>query len=244
MKLDLLAFGVHPDDIELSCAGTLLVEKNNLKKIGIIDLTRGELGTRGTAETREEEAENSAKILGVDVRENLDMADAFFKNDETNQRKIITALRNYQPEVVLCNAIEDRHPDHGRAARLVSDSCFLSGLRKIETFNSGVKQEAWKPKLILNYIQDSYMKPDFVVDISEVIEKKLEAIRAFRTQFFNGLENGSEPETYISTPEFLESIINRSKMFGKMIGVKHAEGFVSKKMIGIKTFDVLIQNVT
>ena len=244
MKLDLLAFGVHPDDIELSCAGTLLVEKNNLKKIGIVDLTRGELGTRGTAETREEEAKSSAEILGVEVRENLDMADAFFKNDEINQRKIIAVLRKYQPEIVLCNAVEDRHPDHGRAARLVSDSCFLSGLRKIETFDSGLSQEIWKPKLILNYIQDFYMKPDFVVDISDVIEKKLEAIRAFKTQFFNGQENDSEPATYISTPEFLESIINRSKMFGKMIGVKYAEGFVSKKMVGIKTLDALIQNVT
>ncbi|MGN6295451.1 MAG: bacillithiol biosynthesis deacetylase BshB1 [Ginsengibacter sp.] len=244
MKLDLLAFGVHPDDIELSCAGTLLVEKNNLKKIGIVDLTRGELGTRGTAETREEEAKSSAEILGVEVRENLDMADAFFKNDEINQRKIIAVLRKYQPEIVLCNAVEDRHPDHGRAARLVSDSCFLSGLRKIETSDSGVSQEIWKPKLILNYIQDFYMKPDFVVDISDVIEKKLEAIRAFKTQFFNGQGNDSEPVTYISTPEFLESIINRSKMFGKMIGVKHAEGFVSKKMVGIKTLDALIQNVT
>ena len=244
MKLDLLAFGVHPDDIELSCAGTLLVEKNNGKKIGIVDLTRGELGTRGTAETREEEAANSAKILGIDIRENLDMADAFFRNDEENQRKIIKVLRKYQPEFILCNAIEDRHPDHGRAAKLVSDSCFLSGLRKIETFDGYEKQDAWKPKFILNYIQDNYMTPNFVVDISEVIEKKLEAIRAFTTQFFNGSGNDSGPQTYISTPEFLESVINRTKMFGKMIGVKHAEGFISSKMIGIKTLDVLVQNVT
>ena len=244
MKLDLLAFGVHPDDIELSCAGTLLVEKNKGKKFGIVDLTRGELGTRGTAETREEEAENSAKILGVDARENLDMADAFFRNDEENQRKIIKILRKYQPEIILCNAIMDRHPDHGRAAKLVSDSCFLSGLRKIETFDGKQKQDAWKPKFILNYIQDSYMTPNFVVDISDVIEKKLEAIRAFKTQFFTGSGNDSGPQTYISTPEFLESIINRTKMFGKMIGVKHAEGFISKKMIGLKTLDALIQNVT
>jgi bacillithiol biosynthesis deacetylase BshB1 len=244
MKLDLLAFGVHPDDIELSCAGTLLVEKNKGKKIGIIDLTRGELGTRGTAESREEEAGNSAKILGVDVRENLDMADAFFRNDELNQRKIITVLRKYQPEIILCNAVEDRHPDHGRAAQLVSDAFFLSGLRKIETFDGSEKQEAWKPKYVFHYIQDNYLTPDFVVDISDVIDKKLEAIRAFKTQFFTGPKNDSEPQTYISTPEFLESIINRSKMFGKMIGVKHAEGFVSKKMIGIKNFDALIKNVT
>ena len=244
MKLDVLAFGVHPDDIELSCAGTLLVEKNNGKKIGIIDLTRGELGTRGTAETREEEAENSAKILGVEVRENLDMADAFFRNDEENQRKVIRVLRKYQPEVVICNAIDDRHPDHGRAAQLVADSCFLSGLRKIETFDENNKQEVWKPKSIFNYIQDQYFTPSFVVDISDVIEKKLEAIRAFKTQFFTGSEDNNEPQTYISTPEFLESVINRSKMFGKMIGVKHAEGFISKKMIGISSFDALVKNVT
>ncbi len=244
MKLDLLAFGVHPDDVELSCAGTLLVEKNRGKNAGIIDLTRGELGTRGTAETREEEAESSAKILGVDVRENLDMADAFFKNDEENQRKIITVLRKYRPEIVLCNAPDDRHPDHGRAAKLVADAAFLSGLRKIETFAGTEKQEVWKPKYIFNYIQDMYFTPSFVVDISEVIEQKVKAIKAFKTQFFTGGTDDHEPQTYISTPEFLESVINRSKMFGKMIGVKHAEGFISKKMIGINSFDALVQNVT
>lgn len=241
MKLDLLAFGVHPDDIELSCAGTLLVEKKRGKKVGIADLTKGELGTRGTAETREEEAADSAKILGIDARVNLEMPDAFFKNDEENQRKIITVLRKYRPEIILCNATEDRHPDHGRSAKLISDSCFLSGLRKIETFDGNVKQAIWKPKYVFNYIQDTYITPSFVVDISEVIEKKLDAIRAFKTQFFTGSGNDDEPQTYISTPEFLESVINRSKMFGKMIGVKHAEGFVSKKIIGINSFDAFIQ---
>ena len=244
MKLHVLAFGAHPDDIELSCAGTLLVEKNYGKKIGIIDLTRGELGTRGTAETREEEAKNSAGILGVDARENLDMADGFFKNDEENQRKIISVLRKYQPEVVLCNAIDDRHPDHGRAANLVSNSCFLSGLRMIETNDEGNRQKIWRPKNVFNYIQDQYFTPSFVVDISSVIDKKLEAIKAFNSQFFTGEENDNEPQTYISTPEFLESIVNRSRMFGQMIGVKHAEGFVSKKMIGINSFDALIQKTT
>ncbi len=229
MKLDLLAFGVHPDDIELSCAGTLLVEKKNGKKTGIIDLTRGELGTRGTAQTREEESENSAKILEVEVRENLEMADAFFKNDEENQRKIISVLRKYQPEIILCNAPDDRHPDHGRAAKLVADATFLSGLRKIETLDNGNKQEIWKPKYIFNYIQDLYINPSFVIDISEVIDKKLESIRAFKTQFYSSRENDNEPQTYISSPEFLESVINRSKMFGKMIGVKHAEGLFQKK---------------
>ncbi|MEO5908213.1 MAG: bacillithiol biosynthesis deacetylase BshB1 [Ginsengibacter sp.] len=243
MKLDLLAFGVHPDDIELSCAGTILTEKNKGKKVGIIDLTRGELGTRGTAETREEEAGNSAKILGVDVRDNLEMRDAFFKNDEENQRKIITVLRKYQPEIVLCNAPDDRHPDHGRSARLVADAAFLAGLRKIETFDGKIKQEIWKPTYVFNYIQDQYFTPTFVIDISNVIEKKIEAIKAFTTQFLSS-PNDKEPQTYISTPEFLESVINRSKMFGKMIGVKHAEGFISKKMVGINSFDALIQKIT
>ena len=244
MKLDLLAFGVHPDDIELSCAGTLLVEKRNGKKVGIIDLTRGELGTRGTAQTREEEAKNSAEILGVDVRENLEMADAFFRNDEENQRKVISVLRKYQPEIILCNAPDDRHPDHGRSAQLISDSAFLSGLRKIETFEGTKLQEIWKPSYVFNYIQDLYMTPSFVINISDVIETKLDAIRSFKTQFFISGENDNEPQTYISTPEFLESVINRSKMFGKMIGVKHAEGFISKKMIGFNSFDTLIQNIT
>ena len=244
MKLDILAFGVHPDDIELSCAGTLLVEKNRGKKVGIIDLTRGELGTRGTAETREEEAGNSAKILGVDVRENLEMADAFFRNDEENQRKIITVLRKYQPEIVLCNAPEDRHPDHGRSAKLVADATFLAGLRKIETFDGKVKQEIWKPSYVFNYVQDQYFTPTFVIDISDVIDTKIEAIKAFKTQFFSSGSNDKEPQTYISTPEFLESVINRSKMYGKMIGVKHAEGYISKKMIGMNSFDALIQNIT
>lgn len=244
MKLDLLAFGVHPDDIELSCAGTLLVEKNNGKKTGIIDLTRGELGTRGTAQTREEEAKISAKILGVEVRENLEMADAFFKNDEENQRKIISVLRKYQPEIILCNAPDDRHPDHGRSAKLVADAFFLSGLRKIETFDGDKKQDIWKPKYLFNYIQDIYINPSFVIDISDVIEKKLESIRAFKTQFYTPGETDNEPQTYISSPEFLESVINRSRMFGKMIGVKHAEGYLSKKMIGMSSFDAFIQNIT
>ena len=245
MKLDLLAFGVHPDDIELSCAGTLLVEKSNGKKIGVIDLTQGELGTRGTPEGRKEEAENSAAILGADIRENLEMADGFFRIDEENQRKIITVLRKYRPEIILCNAPDDRHPDHGRSADLVNDATFLSGLIKIETSDGhGSKQEAWRPKYVFNYIQDLYFKPDFVIDVSGVFDKKIEAIEAFSTQFYNPKANDKEPQTYISSPEFLESVINRAKMFGRMIGVKYAEGFLSRKMIGIKTFDALIQKNT
>ena len=242
MKLDILAFGVHPDDVELSCSGVLLTEKLLGKKTGIVDLTQGELGTRGTAETRKQEATASAKILQVDVRENLGLADGFFKNDEEHQRKVIAAIRKYRPEIILCNAPEDRHPDHGRSAALVEDAAFLAGLRKIETLQDGVLQEPWKPKYVFNYIQDRYLQPDFVIDISSVINQKIESIKAFSTQFYNPDLN--EPATYISTPDFLDSVIYRSKMMGKMIGVAYAEGFVSKKIIGFNSFNALIANVT
>lgn len=242
MKLDLLVFGAHPDDVELSCSGTLLVERKKGKKVGIIDLTRGELGTRGTAETRKQEATDAASVMQIDIRENLDMADGFFNNDEEHQRKIITVLRKYQPEIVLCNAPADRHPDHGRGADLVYTAAFLSGLMKIETKENSSLQKAWRPKYVFNYIQDRYFNPDFVVDITDVFDKKIEAIKAYKTQFYN--PDSKEPDTYISSPEFLESIIYRSKMFGKLIGVKYAEGFLSKKMIGIQGFDSLIQKNT
>lgn len=240
MKLDVLAFGVHPDDVELSCSGVLLIEKSKGRKTGVIDLTRGELGTRGTAETRTEESAVASEILGLSIRENLDMADGFFQNDEAHQRKIITAIRTYQPEIVLCNAPEDRHPDHGRSAKLVEDAAFLSGLRKIETFSNGEPQEAWRPKYVMNYIQDRYIKPDFVIDITPVFEAKLASIQAYQTQFFTSGTADNEPETYISTPGFMESIIYRAKMFGKMIGVEYAEGFVSKKTIGFQHLNQLI----
>ena len=243
MKLDILAFGVHPDDIELSCSGVLLSEKLKGKKTGVVDLTRGELGTRGSAEIREKEAAASAKILQLDVRENLGFADGFFKNDEEHQRKVIAAIRKYQPEIILCNAPEDRHPDHGRSAQLVEDAAFLSGLRKIETQDeNGKLQKAWKPKYVFNYIQDRYLQPSFVIDISDVMEQKIESIKAFSTQFYNPGIN--EPETYISTPDFLDSVIYRAKMMGKMIGVKYAEGFISKKMIGFNSFNALTANIT
>lgn len=242
MKLDVMAIGAHPDDAELSCSGVLLVEKKNGKKTGIIDLTQGEMGTRGTAETRKQEAEDAAKILQLDVRENLGLRDGFFRNEEDDQLKVIEAIRKYRPEVILCNAPEDRHPDHGRGARLVSDACFLSGLRKVKTIFNGAEQEAWRPKYVLHYIQDRFLQPDFVIDISEVMDIKLESIKAYGTQFHNpGL---NEPQTYISTPDFLESIIYRSKMMGKMIGVKYAEGFISEKMIGLPNLDVLIKENT
>ena len=236
MQLDLLAFGVHPDDVELSCAGVLLVEKNNGKRTGIIDLTAGELGTRGTGEIRKEEAAAAAKILKVDIRENLGMADGFLQNDEAHQRKIIKAPRTYRPEIVLCNAPSDRHPDHGRSAKLVSDAAFLSGLQKIDT--DGLNY--WRPKYVFNYIQDRFLQPDFVVDITPVFEQKIEAIKAYATQFHNGTSDDG-PQTYISTPDFLDSVVYRHKWFGKMIGVKYAEGFITEKMIGFPNFSSLIK---
>ena len=242
MKLDILAFGVHPDDVELSCAGVLLVEQKNGKKTGIIDLTQGELGTRGTAATRKTEATEAARILGVEVRENLEMADGFLQNDEAHQRRIIAAIRTYQPEIILCNAPEDRHPDHGKSSKLVADAAFLSGLMKIETEQNGLLQQAWRPTYVFRYIQDRFLQPDFVVDITGVFEHKIEAIKAYKTQFHNA--DLDEPQTYISTPDFLESVIYRHKWFGKMIGVKYAEGFISEKMIGIRNFDAIIKEKT
>lgn len=242
IKLDILAFGVHPDDVELGCAGTLLASHANGKKTGIIDLTRGELGTRGTIETRKQEAADAARVLGISVRENLEMADGFFEHNEANLRKVITAIRKYQPDIVLCNAIEDRHPDHGRSAALVQDAAFLSGLRKIETSADGMPQQAWRPAYVFHYIQDRYLAPDFVFDITDHFDKKIESILCYKTQFHNPELN--EPQTYISSPEFLESIKGRSLMLGKRIGVKYAEGFLTKKTIGVNSFDAFIQHTT
>lgn len=242
MKLDILAFGAHPDDVELSCAGVLLTEKLAGKKTGVIDLTQGELGTRGTVATRQQEAANSAKILQLDVRENLSLADGFFVNDREHQLAVITAIRKYCPEIILCNAPEDRHPDHGKGAALMYDATFLAGLSKIETTFDGASQAAWRPKYVFNYIQDRYINPDFVMDISAVMDAKIESIKAYGTQFYNPDLN--EPQTYISTPDFLESVIFRAKMYGKMIGVQYAEGFISKKIIGLSSFDSIVQNNT
>lgn len=241
-KLDILAFGVHPDDVELGCSGTILASVAQGKKVGIIDLTQGELGTRGSAEIRRVEAAEAAKVLQASVRENLKMADGFFQNDEANQRKVIEVIRKYRPEIVLCNAIEDRHPDHGRSAQLVEDAAFLSGLRKIETLAAGLLQEAWRPKYIFHYLQDRFLQPDFVFDISNYFEKKLESVLCYKTQFFN--PNLNEPQTYISSSAFFESIRARSMMLGKRIGVEYAEGYITKKMIGISTFNSLIQHTT
>jgi bacillithiol biosynthesis deacetylase BshB1 len=231
MKLDILVLAVHPDDAELGCSGTILKHIAEGKKVGIIDFTRGELGTRGTAETRDIEAADSAVILGLHARENLRFKDAFFKNDEAHQREVIRMIRKYQPEIVLSNALQDRHPDHGRAGDLANDACFLSGLSKISTQQDGVEQEAWRPRLVLQYIQDHYIKPDVIIDITPYIETKVKSIQAFKTQFFN--PELDEPETYISSPEFFESVIGRAREFGKSIGATYGEGFTSRKLVGV-----------
>ncbi|HTD40481.1 MAG TPA: bacillithiol biosynthesis deacetylase BshB1 [Mucilaginibacter sp.] len=232
MKLDILVLPVHPDDAELGCSGTILKEVALGRKVGIIDLTRGELGTRGSAEIRAQESAASAKILGLTVRDNLELLDGFFENNKPHQLKVIEAIRSFKPEIVITNAYHDRHPDHGRASDLVEDSAFLSGLRKIETFYNGEKQQEWRPKLVLHFIQDNYIKPDILIDVTDYWDKKLESIHAFGSQFYNpGWEN--EPQTYISSPEFIQVIEARAREYGKSIGVKFAEGFISRKILGV-----------
>lgn len=242
MKLDILAFGVHPDDVELGCSGTILAALAEGKRVGVVDLTQGELGTRGTAETRKQEAAAAAAIMGITVRENLGMADGFFQNDEAHQRKVIEVIRKYRPEIILANAPEDRHPDHGRSAKLVSDAAFLAGLRKIETKQNGDVQEAWRPTYVFHYIQDRFIQPSFVVDITAHMNKKVEAILAYTTQFNS--TGGNEPQTYISTPQFLETVKARAMMLGKRIGVGYAEGYITEKIIGINSFDAIIKHTT
>ena len=245
MKLDLLAIGVHPDDVELGCSGTIINEIKKGKKVGVLDLTQGELGSRGTIETRYEEAAKAAMIMGVHVRENLKMRDGFFKNDEEHQKKLIVAIRKYQPEIIITNSLSDRHPDHGRAAKLTSDSCFLSGLRKIETVNEqGETQQAWKPKYVFHYIQDRYHEPDFVIDITDVFEQRMEAVKAYTTQFYSPDNEDDGPQTYISTSAFLESVIARAKVIGKKIGVAYGEGFNTEKSLGITGLDAFVQITT
>ena len=244
MKLDILAIGVHPDDVELGCSGTLINEIKLGKKAGIVDLTQGELGTRGTIETRYQEAANAAMIMGVNIRENLKMRDGFFKNNEEHQLKLIAAIRKYQPDIVIGNVLHDRHPDHGRAGKLIADCCFLAGLAKIETNDdTGNVQQRWRPSYVLHYIQDWYHEPDLLIDISDVFEQRMKAVEAYTTQFHNS-GSSTGPQTYISTPDFLESVIARARMFGKRIGVKYAEGFISEKKIGIRSLDTLILNET
>lgn len=231
MKLDLLVFAVHPDDAELGCSGTILKHIALGRKVGIIDFTRGELGTRGSAEIRDTEAADSAKIMGLHARENLRFRDGFFENNELHQLEVVKMIRKYQPELVLTNALHDRHPDHGRAGDLAHDACFLSGLSKIKTEIDGLGQEAWRPRLVLQYIQDRYIQPDIIIDITPYFETKIAAIKAFKTQFFN--PDLEEPDTYISSPEFFESLIGRAREFGKSVGATYGEGFTSRKLLGV-----------
>jgi len=238
MKLDILAFGAHPDDVELGCSGTIAKEISLGKKVGIIDLTRGELGTRGSVAIRNSESEKATQLLGVSVRENLDMRDGFFVNDEAHQLKIIEMIRKYQPEIVLCNAIQDRHIDHGKGSKLVSDACFLSGLRKIETKVNGVLQQAWRPKVVYHYIQWENLQPDFVVDISGFIDIKMESILAYSSQFYD--PNSDEPESPISSKNFLESVKYRAQDLGRIIGVPHGEGFTVERYLAVNSLSDLI----
>ncbi|MCB0463803.1 MAG: bacillithiol biosynthesis deacetylase BshB1 [Flavobacteriaceae bacterium] len=233
MKLDILAIGAHPDDVELGCGATLAKEISKGKKVGIIDLTRGELGTRGTAETRDEESAESAKILGVVLRTNMEFADGFFVNDKRHQIELIKMIRKYKPEIVLCNAIDDRHIDHGKGSKLVSDACFLSGLLKIDTKieDDDNWQEPWRPKHVYHYIQWKNIEPDFVVDVSGFMDKKMKAVLAYKTQFFDA--KSKEPETPISSKNFTDSIEYRARDLGRLIGVEHGEGFTTERYVAV-----------
>ncbi len=238
MKLHILAILTHPDDAELGCGGTLIKHARMGEKVGILDLTRGELGTRGTPETRQAEASAAARIMGLAVRENAGIRDGFFRNDEAHQRLLIRFIRRWQPDIVITNAPEDRHPDHGRGAALVSDAAFLSGLSKIETEWEGQAQKAWRPKRVFHLIQDRALEPDFIVDISEEQETKMEAVRAYKTQFHD--PQSGEPQTYIATASFLEDIISRDRLLGKRIGTRAGEGFISKNIPGIASLNDLL----
>lgn len=238
MKLDILAFGAHPDDVELGCSGTIAKEISLGKKVGIIDLTRGELGTRGSVEIRNAESAKASAILRVSARENLDMRDGFFVNDEEHQMKIIQMIRKYQPEIVLCNAIEDRHIDHGKGSKLVSDACFLSGLRKIETSLNGENQNAWRPKVVYHYIQWNNLEPDFVVDITGFMDVKMESILAYSSQFYN--PNTNEPESPISSKNFLDSVKYRAQDLGRIIGTDFAEGFTVERYLAVNSLSNLL----
>ena len=231
MKVDILAIGAHPDDVELGCGATIGKEIAHGKTVGIIDLTRGELGTRGTAETRDKESNRSAEILGVSFRENMEFADGFFTNDKTHQLALIEKIRQYRPDIVLCNAVEDRHIDHGKGSKLISDACFLSGLAKIETKHENTAQEAWRPKQVYHYIQWKNLKPDFVVDVSDFIDIKMKAVLAFETQFYN--PDSTDPETPISSKNFTDSIRYRARDLGRLVGVEYAEGYTVERYVAV-----------
>lgn len=244
MKLDILAIGAHPDDVELGCSGTLIKEIKRGKKAGVIDLTQGELGTRGTVESRYAEATAAASIMGLSARENLKLRDGFFQNDEASQLLLIAAIRKYRPEIVIGNILDDRHPDHGKGGRLIYDSCFLSGLKQVITKDeNGREQEKWRPKYFFQYLQDRFQEPDFLIDVSDEWDQRMEAVKAYKTQFFNP-DSKEESETYISSPLFMEALVSRARLLGKRIGVQFAEGFISQKNIGINNFDALVLNET
>lgn len=238
MKLDILAFGAHPDDVEIGCSATIAKEISLGKKVGIIDLTRGELGTRGSAELRLKEATKAKEILGVHARENLGFADGFFSNDKNHQLEIIKMIRKYQPEIVLCNAIDDRHIDHPKGSNLVSDACFLSGLLKVETELNGVKQEKWRPKNVYHYIQWKNIEPHFVVDVTGFMDKKVASVMAYSSQFFDPKSN--EPETPITSKNFTDSITYRARDLGRLIGVEYAEGFTTERYVAVEHLSKLI----
>jgi len=239
MKLDILAFAAHPDDTELSCAGTLAAHVANGYKVGVVDFTRGEMGTRGTPKLREQEAADSAKILGLSVRDNLGFEDAFFVNDKKHQLAVVQAIRKYQPSIIMANAISDRHPDHGRASRVVVDACFLSGLTKVETKDDqGNKQPVWRPRAVYHYIQSIFIQPDFVVDVSDHWETKMNAIRAFKSQFHD--PGSDEPETYISSPQFMKMVESRGQELGHSIGATYGEGFTIDRNMGVKDLHHLL----
>jgi len=234
MKVDILAFGAHPDDVELSASATLLKHIQQGKKVALVDLTEGELGSRGTIETRYEEAKTASKILGIEDRVNLKMADGFFEHSQENLLKIVEQIRYFKPEIVLANAVEDRHPDHRKGSKLVSDACFLAGLVKIKTSLNGEDQLPHRPKVVYHYIQDRYIKPDFVVDVTGFEEQKFESIRAYKTQFFD--PNSTEPQTPISGKDFFEFLRGRMSEFGRSIGAQYAEGFTVERIISVDSF--------
>lgn len=237
MKLDLLAIAAHPDDVELSCGATVALHVSMGQKVGIIDLTRGEMGTRGTAEIRNQEAEAAKEALGIAIRDNMDFKDAFFLNDHEHQIELIKRIRYYQPEIVLANAPDDRHSDHPRGSKLITEACFMSGLAKIETAFNGERQAAWRPKAVYYFIQSKFLVPDFIVDVSEHWDTKMKAVRAFKSQFYD--PNSSEPQTFISNPGFLEMIEARGKEFGHTIGAKYGEGFITQRIPGVPNLSIV-----
>jgi len=239
MKLDILVIAAHPDDAELGAGGSIVKAVNEGLRVGILDLTRGELGTRGTPETRDQEAKAAAKILGTIFRENADLPDGFLANTKEFQLKIVPFIRKYQPDIVLANAVNDRHPDHAKASKLISDACFLSGLRAIETDWEDAKQESWRPKAIYHFIQDYYIHPDFIVDITDAWETKMKAVKAFSSQFYQG-KGDKGPVTPISTAGFIQSLEARAREYGRLIKSEFGEGFTVERPVGVKSFQDII----